>query len=265
MTTRLKQVVIVAAGAAVALVMVFLGLWQAQVFVDKGNRSVADRAAQAPVALTDHLGPDNEVGDIYGKRVHVRGRYLPGQVITVPTGDGVRVLAALELADGRVLPVVRGLAADETAIPAPPVGAVTETGLFLPGEGDSDAGVRPDQLASVRMPLVAQRWPQQLVAGFVTLSPDSPGAQGLAEAPVDLPEGQGSAQNAGYALQWWVFAAFGFGMTLKIAHSLGVRERRAREDAARLALRGRDAAPAAPGGPDAAPAASATTNERTTA
>ena len=51
MSTRLKQILLVAVGLAGAIVMVLLGLWQMQVFVDQGNRGIADRASQPAVPL----------------------------------------------------------------------------------------------------------------------------------------------------------------------------------------------------------------------
>lgn len=241
MNTRLKQVLIIAVGAIGALIMVFLGLWQMQVFVDKGNKTVQDRAAQAAVPLDDHLTSEASLADIYGKQVTITGHYRPDLQLLVPTGDGYRVLAAFEVRDGRTLPVVRGVAAGEAGITPPPAGERTETGLFLPGEGDvlDDRGVAirapQGQLASVRMPALAQEW-SNLVPGFVTLVAPDAADHGLQPAPVDLPTGEGSAQNSGYALQWWVFAAFGLGMAIKLAHSLGVRERKA-QDAALEATR----------------------------
>ena len=234
MSTRLKQVLIIAVGAIGALVMVFLGLWQMQVFVDKGNKTVRDRAAQAAVPLDEHLANEASLADIYGKQVTITGHYLPDRQLLVPTGDGYRVLAAFEVRDGRTLPVVRGVASSESGIAAPPPGERTETGLFLPGEGEvlDDRGIAvrapQGQLASVRMPALAQEW-SNLVPGFVTLGAPDAAGQGLQPAPVDLPSGEGSAQNSGYALQWWVFAAFGLGMAIKLAHSLGVRERRVQD------------------------------------
>lgn len=225
MSTRLKQVLIVSVGAVAAVVMIVLGLWQMQVFVDKGNRSVEDRAAQPAVPLMDHVATDGAVGDIYGKQVTFTGDYLPDQTILIPTGEGVRVLTAVRLSDGRVLPVVRGLGGAQEQFAAPPAGTVNETGLFLPGEGDPDGVVPDGTLRSVRMPLLAQQWPQQLIPGFVTLTAEESGAQGMRHAPVSLPSGEGSARNSGYALQWWVFAAFALGMAIKLAHSLGVRQR----------------------------------------
>ena len=238
MSTRLKQILIIVVAAAIALGMVFLGLWQMQVFVDEGNKSVQDRAAQAAVPLEDQLGSDSALADVYGKQVTVTGSYVPDQQVLIPGQEGYRVLAAFKVEDGRILPVVRGVTADEASIPPPPSGERTETGLFLPGEGDlkDERNIQVDvpegQLASVRMPSLAQVWPQQLVPGFVTLNEADALGHGLAAAPVALPTGEGSAQNSGYALQWWVFAVFGMGMAIKIAHSLGVKERRAQEAAA---------------------------------
>ncbi len=232
MNTRAKQVALVAVGAAVALVMVFLGLWQMQVFVDKGNRTVQARAEQAPVPLLDFVAADGSVGDVYGKQVTVTGHYLPDE-LTIPDAPGrVRVLTALELGDGRVLPVVRGVAS-EGAVPPAPSGSVAQQGLFLPGEGDSDVAVAAGQIGSVRMPLLAQKWStRQLVPGFITLTEADAAAQGLALASVTLPQGEGSFQNGGYALQWWIFAAFALGMSIKFAQAVGARERKAREAAA---------------------------------
>jgi hypothetical protein len=71
------------------------------------------------------------------------------------------------------------------------------------------------------LPVLAQFWPQQLLPGFITLrGPDSE-AQGLRMAVVALPTGSGSIQNIGYALQWWVFAAFGAFMTFRFVRALG--------------------------------------------
>lgn len=237
MPTVAKQALVLAVGLVTALVMGVLGLWQMQVFVDKGDRTVAARAAQDPVPLVDHVRPDGSTTDIYGKRVTVTGTYVQGQQLLVPAdGGAVRVLSALAISDGRVVPVVRGLAPSASGVPGVPVGEQTQTGIFLPGEGDLDAAVGPGEIASVRMPLLAQRWSQPLTPGFVTLDAADAAAHGLAEAPVDLPHGEGSFQNGGYALQWWIFAAFALGMSIKLAQSLGRRDRQAREDAARAEL-----------------------------
>lgn len=230
MNTRLKQGLAIGIGVAGALVMIWLGLWQMQVFTEEGNRGVEERARQAPVQLASVLTPEGIDGDAYGKPVIVHGTYLDGRQILIPTGESFRILDALRLDDGRVLPVVRGLAPSSAIVPAP-TGQVQHTGLLLPGEGDAE-GAAPGQLRSVRMPLLVQLWDDPLVPGFVTLSAADSAAQGLAQAPVQLPEGQGSFQNGGYALQWWVFAAFALWMAVRIAHTIGHRDALAREASA---------------------------------
>ncbi len=223
MGVRGRQWLIAVVGAVLTVTMLWLGLWQMRVFEDKENESAAARAGQAPVPLLDFVSADGTVGDIYGKPASVTGHYLPAQQVSVQGEDGtVRVVTAFQIADGRVLAVVRGtLAGPATAIPEPPSGELTQTGVFLPseaGSGESDNGT---QLGSVRLPLLAQYWPQQLLPGFITLGAADSAAQGLGTAVVALPSGSGSIQNIGYALQWWVFAAFGAFMTVRFIRALG--------------------------------------------
>jgi len=219
---RARQVAFVAAGVAVAAVMCVLGLWQMQRSIDSGDAGIAARAALAPVPLLEHVRPDGTFDDIYGKPVTVTGTYLPGQEVLVVGSDGtVRVLSALRVADGRAVPVVRGVASSRDAVPPAPSGERTETGLFLPGEGDAAAPAASGELASVRMPLLAQVWTEQLTPGFVTLDAAGSAAQGLGAASVTLPHGEKSLQNGSYAIQWWIFAACALGVGLKLAHGAG--------------------------------------------
>lgn len=236
-TTRLKQILLITVGSVAAVAMVLLGLWQMQVFVDSGNRGIEERAAQPPVALAENMTAGEITGDVYGKQVWAEGVYRPDQEILLSAAGEVRVLTAFELDDGRILPVVRGVVTADAEVPAPPAGNQRQTGLLLPGEGNVD-GTAPGELASVRMPALAQRWPQHLVAGFITLNADEATAQGLTAAPVALPEGEGSVRNSGYALQWWVFAAFAVGMSVRIAWGMGRRDRLAAEQSARNELGG---------------------------
>ena len=261
MGVRTKQWLIAVLGAAITLAMLWLGLWQMRVFENKENESAAARAAQPAVPLLDFVSADGTVGDVYGKPVTVVGEYLAEQQVAVVAEDGsVRVLTAFQLADGRVLPVVRGLLAGPLSggtpepgqpdagspLPAPPPGELELTGIFLPSEAAA-AATEPDEaqlpttadpdeaqppttaepdeapgtLGTVRLAALAQLWPQQLLPGFVTLPASESVAQGLGEAKLALPSGEGSVQNAGYALQWWVFAAFAAFMTYRFVRTIG--------------------------------------------
>ncbi len=223
MGVRTKQWLIAVVGTVLTVAMLWLGLWQMRVFEDKENESAVARAGQAAVPLLDFVSADGTVGDIYGKPASVIGHYLPAQQARIQAEDGtVRVVTAFQIADGRVIAVVRGtLAGEATSLPEPPPGELTQSGIFLPSEAgswDSDNGTR---LGSVRLPLLAQYWPQRLLPGFITLPAADSSAQGLGTAAVPLPSGSGSIQNIGYALQWWVFAAFGAFMTIRFVRVLG--------------------------------------------
>lgn len=223
MGVRARQWLIAVVGAVLTVAMLWLGLWQMRVFEDKENESAAARAGQPAAPLLDFVSSDGTVGDIYGKPASVTGRYLASQQARVVSEDGtIRVLTAFALADGRVLPVVRGLLPSSAAnLPEPPGGELVQAGIFLPSEAGAGTADTGTELGSVRLPALAQFWPQQLVPGFITLPADASAAQGLGTAVVALPTGSGSIQNIGYALQWWVFAAFGAFMTVRFIRTLG--------------------------------------------
>lgn len=214
MSTRLKQLLVAALGGVLAVVMLWLGLWQMRVYESKEQESAEQRAALPPVALLDT--PADSIGELYGRQVAVAGSYLPNQQVVLTDG---RVLTAFEIGDGRVLPVVRGITVPEPAEgspPPPPTGDQQAEGIFMPSEARSD-----DPNGSVRLAGLAQEWPQQLLPGFVTLNETEASAQGLQPATVILTSGEGSWQNYGYALQWWVFAGFGVFMTIRFIRAIG--------------------------------------------
>lgn len=222
MGVRARQLLVAAVGLAIAVVMLWLGLWQMRVFEDKEASSADARAAQPAVPLLDHVAPDGNVGDVYGRQVTVTGRFLAGQEVPVVDASGqTRVLTAFEVPDGRVLPVVRGVLDASQGTPPPPSGTVEVTGVFLPSEAGAAHQVDAPAIGSVRLPVLAQVWRQQLLPGFVTLAPELARDQGLEPAAAVLPSGSGSWQNYGYALQWWVFAAFAVFMTIRFVRAIG--------------------------------------------
>jgi cytochrome oxidase assembly protein ShyY1 len=56
--------------------------------------------------------------------------------------------------------------------------------------------------------LLAQVWPYPLADGYVVQTSASPAAAGLRAVPTE-PAGGLAFQNLSYALQWWLFSAFG--------------------------------------------------------
>jgi surfeit locus 1 family protein len=216
---RLRQALILLAGVVVAGVMVLLGIWQLDVYRAQGEAQAARRANQPPVELTTVAQAGAVVADGYGRRVTASGRYLPGVQVLVPDDDqpgAFRVVSALRLSDGDVVPVVRGVVTDAAA-PTPPTVDDRATGLLLPSEEAPTGDLPAGQLSSVRIPTLAQEWPGPLVSGFVTLDAADAAAQGLQPAEVVLPQASGRLRNGAYAIQWWVFAAFALYLASRIA------------------------------------------------
>jgi cytochrome oxidase assembly protein ShyY1 len=223
----LRQLGVIAVGMVLAGVMVVLGVWQLDVYHSQGQAQSERRAAEPPVPLASVAQPSAVIGEGYGRQVAFAGRYLPGVQLLVPLDDpaaGYRVVSALELDTGGVLPVVRGVVPTPT-LPALPSGTQSETGVLLPSEEAPPGNLPPNQLSSVRIPTLAQQWPGPLLTGYVTLTPAEASAQDLSPAPLDLPQSSGRLRNGAYALQWWVFAAFAVAMSVKVA-----RDQRLGED-----------------------------------
>jgi len=216
---RLRQALIILVGLVLAAVMVLLGIWQLDVYRAQGEAQADRRAALPPVEIGTVAQAGAPIGDGYGRQVTAAGTYLPGVEVLVPL-DGrpgsYRVVSALRLDDGDVVPVVRGVVSG-TQVPAVPSARQTLTGLLLPSEEAPAGDLPPGQLSSVRIPTLAQQWPGPLVSGSVTLSASEAATQGLAPAPIELPEASGRLRNGAYALQWWVFAAFAVGFAVRMA------------------------------------------------
>lgn len=217
MNKRRQQIVIWFLGLVVTAVMLGLGLWQMDSFRNQGEQALIARMHEPASALTQVAPVGQMPRDAYGRTVWVRGVYLPEQQLLVPDQQDPRthrVLTALQLADGSVVPVVRGVG---NGVPgAPPTGEVEVRGVFLPSEAEAESTAE-GSLGSVRLPRIAQVWEQPLVPGFIVQEADAARAQGLTPGVVHLPNNAGHARNQGYALQWWIFAAAAIAATVKLS------------------------------------------------
>jgi cytochrome oxidase assembly protein ShyY1 len=141
------------------------------------------------------------------------GSYDPKlQLLVGEAGTARRIVTGFRLDDGRLVAVVRGVT--DRADPPPPAGTLRQTGVLLPSEDSGDPGT------SLRVPLLAQTWPDQLVEGYVNLTAAESVAQGIQPSPLNLPAAPGRLRNGAYALQWWLFAIFALVLAVRIARDL---------------------------------------------
>jgi cytochrome oxidase assembly protein ShyY1 len=203
--------------------MVVLGFWQLQVYHRQGAAAAARQASAPPIPLSSVARPGAPANEGFGRPVAFEGSYDPSLQLLVPEADGAgfRVLTALRQADGSVVAVVRGIVPEPDA-PPPPNGLVQQVGVLLPTEEHvPEADLPSGQIASVRLPALAQQWPGPMIDGFVTLSSADAASQGLAAPPLQLPEAPGRLRNVAYVGQWWLFAAFVLFMTFRMARDIG--------------------------------------------
>lgn len=244
--TTFKQAAVLALGAALAGVMVLLGMWQASTVRTQGQQATIERAELPPQALPEAATGDTVAG-FYGRPITVTGEYLPQWQYYVGDKPPLRIVTAFKTSSGQIIPIIRGQVAEGQTPAAAPSGTLTQTGVVLPSEKDFHGqlgdGLPTPVIATVKLERLAQEWPTPLLNGFITLSEADSAAQQMTAASVVLPEGEGSQRNAGYALQWWVFAAFGLSMSVVWARQIGkpVRDEK-RAARARAIARARAAA-----------------------
>jgi surfeit locus 1 family protein len=224
--TRLKQILLIVLGLGLAGAMVALGFWQLRVYDAQGAEAAERRASAPPVPLGSVARAAESATDGYGRSVAFEGTYDPALQLLVPMEGGrFRVLTGLRQPDGSLVAVIRGVVSSPNP-PAPPTGLVQQVGVLLPTEEHLPEPDLPGgQIASVRLPALAQLWPGPLVGGYVNLSSVDATSQGLAPAPSQLPEAPGRLRNGAYSMQWWLFAAFTVFMAFRMARDIGLRDR----------------------------------------
>ena len=180
------QVLVIALGLAVAAAMVMMGYWQLEVYRNQGQAAAERRAAAPPVPISSVARAGAPVKDGYGRSVTVEGSYDPALQLLVPVEDRTdqfRVLSGLRQPDGSLVAVVRGVVFETATAPTPPSSPVHQVGVLLPSEEHvPETDLSSGQLASGRLPALAQQWPGPMIDGFVTLSSADASKQQLAPA-----------------------------------------------------------------------------------
>jgi len=221
-------------GAAVltvvaAVIMVMLGNWQLHRYEERSainDRIDAADSVQA-VPLTSVLTAPTAAGKagaspgkgLAWTKVSVSGRYDPTHEIqargrTVDGDVGFEILTPLLLSDGNGVLVDRGWvpAPDAGALAAPtvppaPAGQVTVVGqIHLSESRPTPIEHRDGRLDTRRIsvPRLAEQMPFPVYGAYVLLTHQTPAnSPAFSQIPIDHED---DWQNAGYTVQWWLFA-----------------------------------------------------------
>lgn len=219
-----------------AVICGLLGNWQLREARAEARAQEIERAAAMPVQpLTEVVQPQSAFPpDGSTRRITATGSYdSAGQVLIADRrldGElGYWVVTPLVVEEtGASLPVLRGFVTAIEEAPVAPTGSVDIGGGLAPGESPMSEADLPDGVfRSIDMSLLINRWDTAVYNAFVFLTDEtvagSPVAlDGLQRVPPPTGDSaQLNLKNAMYALQWWVFAAFGFFLwwrTVRQAH-----------------------------------------------
>jgi cytochrome oxidase assembly protein ShyY1 len=222
---------------AAAVIMVMLGNWQLHRYEERSainDRIDAADSVQAIPLTSVMTAPTaaGKAGASPGKRlawtkISMSGRYDPSREIqargrTVDGDVGFEIVTPLLLDDGTAVLVDRGWvpAPDSGALGAPtvppaPAGQVTVVGqIHLSESRPAPIGHRDGRLDTRRIsvPRLAHEMPFPVYGAYVLLTGQTPAADpAFTRVPIDHED---AWQNAGYTVQWWMFAGmalFAFG------------------------------------------------------
>ncbi|USQ78814.1 SURF1 family protein [Ornithinimicrobium faecis] len=221
---------------AVCVAFAWLGLWQLSVAQDDAFETLqAERDALVEKPLDEVITPHAAFpADGAGHPVVVEGVYdgsrqflVPDRVLEEQVGYWVVTPLQVTSSEGAdaaaIIPVLRGFVADPADADVPPADPVTVHGELAPGESPSlaEEPLPQGQRGTIDLSTLANEWPEALYNGFVFSTQEQPPVtdEALAHVPPPvLQAGDVDWRNLGYALQWWVFAAFAIFMFVKLLH-----------------------------------------------
>ncbi len=226
-TDILKQprwIVAVAIGVLVSLLFIRLGVWQLDRLEERReeNATIESRTEEPVRPLEGVLGQhDGDVGAMKHRHVSVEGLYRTDEeFFSIGRADGntrgTLVATPMDLDDGTVLVVVRGLVPPDTQGPpasgyAPPSGRVVVEGRIDDGEQPTAIGEpEPNNGKLTSLSRLDLSYIDEWIDGDVlpvTLllenqSPPDPGGSPVHVTPEELTEGS----HLGYAVQWFAFS-----------------------------------------------------------
>ncbi len=219
---------------AVMVGMVNLGLWQLRRLDERRafNDRVSEHLSAAAAPLTDLLSLPADAAEY--RPALISGEFLPDhQFLVVNVGQngetGRNVVNALELADGSVLLVNRGFAANGTAVPPAPTGEVEMVGVLKKSQRaragqPTDDGTQPlTEIRRIDLTALALQFDQPVQPLYAELSTYAGGGRDPGLQPIPFPSPD-EGPHLSYAIQWFVFTlSVAAGWVLAIRKS--VRER----------------------------------------
>jgi cytochrome oxidase assembly protein ShyY1 len=214
---------------AAALVMVRLGEWQLHRYQERHaiNTRIDTADSTRAVPFTSVVAPPTAAGSagpapgksVAWTKVTFSGRYDPAHEIqararTVNGDVGFEIVTPLLLSDGSGILVDRGWvpAPDAGALAAPvvppaPTGLVTVVGqIHLSESRPTPIEHRDGRLDTRRISVapLAHEMPFPVYGAYVLLTGQTPANDpAFTKIPID---GEDDWQNAGYTVQWWLFA-----------------------------------------------------------
>lgn len=207
--------------AFLSVIMTFLGFWQLDRYHARHaiNLRIDHANATAPVPIDTVIGPSLAVPDaLEWTRVTVTGTYDPAHTVIARDrsvdGVGFEILVPLVRPDGRAILVDRGFvqatgdALQAPVLPPVPSGPVTVAGRIHTPESDADSPVTVGRQTTVRRidprKIAPTLGAARLYTDYLLLDRQEPAAApGFERIPADR---QPAWLNAGYTVQWWVFA-----------------------------------------------------------
>lgn len=222
--TALKPAWLALLALLVVVVVAFyqLGMWQLGVSSNAASREfAAEQATRPTVPLAEAITPQSTFPDDgAGRSVLVTGTYVPELQFLVPQrlleGEpGYWVVTPVRTVGSgpeALLPVVRGFvpAPADAGRPDPDV-PVELTGTLAPGEAPGPTGLPEGQRGSIDTAELVNDWDSPIYDAFLFLVQESPTlttSEVRAVPPPVFGETGVVWRNVGYALQWFIFAAF---------------------------------------------------------
>lgn len=214
-----RWLLLLAVLAVVVVAFARLGLWQLSVAQDDAvEQARAEQLARPVVPVDEALVPHQRFPDDgAGRPVVATGHYAGDQQFLVPDrvldGEaGYWVVTPLVVADtGANLAVVRGFVTDPAAADRPDATPVAVSGTLAPGEAPEVRKDLPEgQRDSIDLSALANEWPGEFYNAFIFATGEEPQVTAAQVRLIPPPSfgGEVDWRNFGYALQWWVFAAF---------------------------------------------------------